>query len=51
MFADFPPSSKVTFLFVLWAAERICLPTGVDPVKAILLINGWETIAAPASFP
>ena len=27
------------------------MPTEVDPVKAILLINGWETIAAPTSFP
>lgn len=27
------------------------MPTEVDPVKAILLMSGWETIAAPASCP
>src|SRR5207302_11347079 len=49
MLGDFPPNSSVTRFMVSAALRIISLPTAVDPVKAILSIPGWRTIALPTS--
>ena len=46
---DFPPSSSVTGRSSSPQAAAIFRPTGVEPVKAILSIPGWDTKAAPKS--
>ena len=40
MFGDLPPSSKVTRFKDSDACRIICLPTGVEPVNAILSTSG-----------
>ena len=39
-FGDLPPSSSVTFFRLPVAAAMMRLPTGVEPVKAILSTSG-----------
>ncbi|KAH3682442.1 hypothetical protein WICPIJ_006584 [Wickerhamomyces pijperi] len=52
MFGDLPPNSKVTFFKLVSAAlTAIPLPTPVEPVKAIFLINGWAAMASPHFLP
>jgi len=51
MFADFPPSSSVTFLMVSEPIFLICLPTSVEPVNAILSTLGLRHRASPISPP
>ncbi len=49
MLAALPPSSIVSFLPLPATERRICLPTSVEPVNAILSTPGWATSAAPVS--
>ena len=52
MVGDLPPSSRVTFFRLLWAAEAAMIrPTSVEPVKATLSTSGCDEIAAPAVWP
>ncbi|CFN80670.1 Uncharacterised protein [Bordetella pertussis] len=46
-----PPSSTVAGIRLSAAACRMCLPTGVDPVKAILAMRLLVASAWPASLP
>ncbi len=47
--ADFPPSSKVSFLPWPAVARRIARPTAVDPVKATLSTPLWAARVAPVA--
>ena len=51
MFADLPPSSRVTRF--TWSAQpaMIRLPTSVDPVKTTLRTAGWVTKRSPTTDP
>ena len=40
IFGDLPPNSSVTRFNVSDACRIICLPTGVEPVNAILSTSG-----------
>src|SRR5213080_1061423 len=51
MFGDLPPSSSDTFLSVFAARAISCLPTSVDPVKAMASTPGWSTRALPTTLP
>ena len=52
MFADFPPSSKLTFFkLVCAAAMAIARPVAVDPVNAILSISMCSESALPTLDP
>ncbi len=51
MTGDLPPSSSVTRFRLAPAAERIDLPTRVEPVKAILSTSGCSTSGRPADSP
>src|SRR5699024_5768528 len=44
-----PPNSNVTRFKLLEAWLIMCLPTSVEPVKAILFTRGWLTNSAPVS--
>ena len=48
---DFPPSSTVEGIIFSAAHFKICEPTGVEPVKAILAIRVLVASASPASLP
>src|SRR5699024_11196980 len=48
IFGDLPPNSRVTRFIVSAAVFIIDLPTGVDPVKAILFTKGCSTRGCPA---
>ena len=48
---DLPPSSTVDGIMFSAAHFKICEPTGVDPVKAILAIRVLVARASPASLP
>ncbi|KAH3684554.1 hypothetical protein WICPIJ_004444 [Wickerhamomyces pijperi] len=48
---DLPPHSKVTFFKLTEACCWINLPTPVDPVKEILSISSWPTMADPVIGP
>ena len=47
---DLPPSSSESFFPLPAVAWRMRRPTSVEPVKAILSMPGWRTIASP-TFP
>ncbi len=49
MNGDLPPSSSVSDLPEPAVASRILRPTSVEPVKAILSMPGWRTIASPVA--
>ena len=49
MLAALPPSSRVARLRVPAISRAIILPTLVEPVKAILSMPGWSTIAWPVA--
>src|SRR5210317_229948 len=51
MLGAFPPNSRETFFKSSEEFLIICFPTFVDPVKEILLIKGFSTMAAPATSP
>ena len=51
MFADLPPSSRVTFLTVGAAISRMRRPTAVEPVKATLSTSSLTTSSSPSSLP
>src|SRR6056297_479844 len=51
MFADLPPSSRVTGITLSPAACAIRRPTSVEPVKAILSTPGCSTKACPQTLP
>ncbi len=51
MFADLPPSSRVTRLIVPAAPAAIPRPTSVDPVKAIFATSGCSTRRCPQTDP
>ena len=45
----FPPSSRLSFFPVPAVAWRMCRPTSVEPVNAILSTSGWSTSSLPDS--
>ena len=51
MLGDLPPSSSDRRLSVPAASRMICLPTSVEPVKAILSTRGSRTSAMPTLPP
>ena len=51
MLGDLPPSSTVEGMMFSAAHLRMCEPTGVEPVKAILAMRLLEARAWPASSP
>ena len=51
MLALLPPSSSVTFFTCSAQPAMICLPTPVEPVKAILRTSGWVTKRSPTTEP
>ena len=51
MFGDLPPSSSDTFFSVFAARAISCLPTSVEPVKAMASMPGWSTMALPTTLP
>ena len=51
MFADLPPSSRVTRLTWSAACRRMCVPTSVDPVNTILRTCSWVTSRSPTTEP
>ena len=51
MCAALPPSSMVTDFRPSPATLAACLPTAVDPVKAILSTPGLRSSASPATGP
>ncbi|MOA25277.1 hypothetical protein D3C78_1580850 [compost metagenome] len=51
MFGDLPPSSTVLGMMFSAAHLRMCAPTGVEPVKAILAMRLLVASASPASRP
>ena len=51
MFADLPPSSRVTRLTWSAAPRMIRCPTAVEPVKQILRTNGCVTNRSPTTEP
>jgi len=51
MLGDLPPSSSERRLSVPAASRMICLPTSVEPVKAILSTRGSRTSAMPTLPP
>ena len=51
MFGDLPPSSTVDGMMFSAAHLRMCEPTGVEPVKAILAMRLLVASASPASRP
>ncbi|MCY1493553.1 hypothetical protein D9M68_273900 [compost metagenome] len=51
MFGLLPPSSTVDGMMFSAAHLRMCEPTGVEPVKAILAMRLLVASASPASLP
>ena len=51
MFADFPPSSMVTGVRLLAAADIIARPVSVPPVNEIRSMSGCEHKALPVTEP
>ena len=51
MQGSLPPSSRVIFFSCSAALAITFLPVGVDPVRPILRISGWVTIASPVPVP
>ena len=51
MHGSLPPSSSVTFFNASAARAMTLRPVGVEPVRAILRMRGWPTIASPVAGP
>src|SRR5579864_5206808 len=51
MQGSLPPSSRVIFFRPSAAFAITFLPVGVEPVRAILRVSGWPTIASPVACP